>query len=152
MPALALFLSAQALRNEIVLPRRPPVPTPRRRSRQARPALPWRHEIHAIAEDIAVLDDNVALVDADAELNPLPWWRLLIAVGHPALDLHGAADGIHHTRELGQEAIAGVLYDPALVLCDLGLDQFPEVGLEPLVPGLRLLASASNSSRLVCAK
>jgi hypothetical protein len=51
----------------------------------------------------------------------------------PRWDLHGAADGIHHTRELCQEAVAGVLDDPAAVLVDFWIDQFPEVGLEPLV-------------------
>jgi hypothetical protein len=42
-------------------------------------------------------------------------------------------DGIDYARKLCQEAVAGVLYDPAPVLGDLRLDQFPKVGLEALV-------------------
>ena len=40
-------------------------------------------------------------------------------LGHPALNLHSAAHGIDNTRELCQEAVAGVLHDPAPVLGDL---------------------------------
>ena len=58
---------------------------------------------------------------------------LWLAVGHRALDLYGAAHRVHHTGKFRQEAVAGVLYDPAPVLSDLRIDQFPEVGLEPFV-------------------
>jgi hypothetical protein len=45
-----------------------------------------------------------------------------IAVDHHALDLHGTADGIQYTRKLCQEAVAGVLYGPAAVFRDLGIN------------------------------
>ena len=50
-----------------------------------------------------------------------------VALGHPPLHLHGAPDRVDHTRELGQEAVAGVLDDLAPVLRDLRLDQLPEM-------------------------
>ena len=55
------------------------------------------------------------------------------ALGHPPLHLNGAPDGVNHARELGQEAVAGVLHDPAPVLSDLRINQLPEVRFEPLV-------------------
>jgi hypothetical protein len=45
------------------------------------------------------------------------------------MHLHRAPHGIHHARELGQEAVAGVLYDAAAVFGDLRLDQVRQVSL-----------------------
>jgi hypothetical protein len=39
-------------------------------------------------------------------------------LGHAALDLDGTTNGVDHTRKLGKEAVASVLYDPAPVLGD----------------------------------
>jgi hypothetical protein len=80
-----------------------------------------------------LLNDHVTEVDADAEPDPLLLRHLGLALSHATLDLNGATRGIHHARELRQEAVAGVLYDPAPVLLDLRIDQLAEVSLEPLV-------------------
>src|SRR4051794_22112605 len=40
---------------------------------------------------------------------------------------------IDHARELGEEAVAGVLYDPPPVLLDFGLNELPEMLLEPFM-------------------
>ena len=92
-----------------------------------------RCDIDPVAEDIVVLYNHVAQVDADAEPNPALFGHVEPALGHPALDLHCTAYGIHHARKLCQEPVARVLHDPAAVFGDLGVDQFPEVGLEPFV-------------------
>jgi hypothetical protein len=55
------------------------------------------------------LNDQVAEVDADAELDALLWPGSLIALSHPPLNLDRTPDGIDHARELGKEAVAGVL-------------------------------------------
>ena len=47
-----------------------------------------------------------------------------IALAHLALDFGGAGHRIHHARELDQHAVAGDLDDAALMLGDLGVDQF----------------------------
>src|SRR6516165_6491953 len=44
-----------------------------------------------------------------------------------------AAHRLHDTGKLRQHSVAGVFHDPAAVFGDLGVDQFPEVGLEPFV-------------------
>jgi hypothetical protein len=80
-----------------------------------------------------LLYDHVAEVDPDAKPDPSLLRHLRLTVNHSALDLRSAADSIDHARKLCQEAVASVLYDPAPVLADLWIDQFPEVGLEPFV-------------------
>jgi hypothetical protein len=80
-----------------------------------------------------LLGNYVAEVDADAEPDTPLVGYLWLTVAHPALDLRGTSHGIHHAGKLGKEAIAGVLYDPAAMFPDLGLDQLPEVGPEPLM-------------------
>jgi hypothetical protein len=70
---------------------------------------------------------------------------------HPALDLHGAAHGIHHTRKFRQEAVALVLYDPAPVLGDLRINQLPEMRFQPLVIPARRLPSAGPRDKTLAA-
>jgi len=95
-----------------------------------------RGDIHAVAEDVVLFNDYVAKVDANAEPDPALFSDLGLPVDHPTLDPDGAAHGVHHTRELRQEAVAGVLYDPAPVLRDLWLDQLAEMRLEAFVCAL----------------
>jgi hypothetical protein len=52
---------------------------------------------------------------------------------HSPLHLDRTTHRIDHALELRQEAVAGVLDDPAPVLRDLRIDQLAEVALEPLV-------------------
>src|SRR5262249_40268059 len=89
--------------------------------------------VHPIAVDIVVLDNDITEVDPDAELDPLLWRDSCIALSHPSLDLHPAAHRIHHAGKFGEHSIAGVLDDATAVFGDLRLDQIPEVGLDPFV-------------------
>ena len=73
---------------------------------------PRRH-IHAVAENVVALDDDVADIDADAELNAAAFRNISVALAHLALDFGGAGNRIHHARELDQHAVAGQLDDAA---------------------------------------
>jgi hypothetical protein len=53
--------------------------------------------------------------------------HLGLSVGHPALDLHRAAHSVQDTCKLCQEAVAGVLHNPAPVLGDLRINQLLEM-------------------------
>src|SRR5215831_13167357 len=54
-------------------------------------------------------------------LNDLPIWRYWrIPLGHCALDLHRAMQGVHGTDEQDQQAVASCPYDPTSVLLNLG--------------------------------
>jgi len=89
--------------------------------------------INSVAVDVIGLSNHVPEINTDPKLDPLLRRDRSIALGHAALHLHGALDRIHDARELGQEAIAGVLDDPATVLGDLWLDQLGKVPFEPFV-------------------
>ena len=92
--------------------------------------LEARRDIDAVAENIVVLDDHVAEIDADAELNPPRRRNVGIAPRHPALDLGRAQHRISDALELDQHAIAGCLDDAAAVLGDGGIDELKPMGLE----------------------
>ena len=62
------------------------------------------------------LNDHVTEINADAEPDAALFVHVRLTVDHSSLELHGASHGIDHTRKLGQQAVAGVLHDPAAVL------------------------------------
>ena len=87
-------------------------------------------DIHTVAEDVVLLNDHVAEVDANAKLDPLIGGLLRIAIDHSTLDLGGAAHRVDHAREFREQAVASALYGPAPMLPDLGINQLPEMRLE----------------------
>src|SRR5207248_3328093 len=74
-----------------------------------RQPLQPRGYIDAIAEDVMLLNDHVAKVHSDAECDAFVLGRFGIALGHPALDLHGAAHRINDAWEFSEQAVAGIL-------------------------------------------
>ena len=74
-----------------------------------REALETGRHIHAVAEDVAAVDDDIADIDANAELDPPLLRHVGIPLEHAALDLDGTAQRIDHARELGQHTVAVVL-------------------------------------------
>ena len=65
------------------------------------------------SEDVTVLGDNVADIDANPEPHALLLGGPGIQSRNGLLHAHGAADGVDHARELGQDAVAGGVGDPA---------------------------------------
>jgi hypothetical protein len=65
------------------------------------------------------------------------------------LHLDRAANGINDARKLGEEAVAGILHYPAVVLPDLRLNQLPEVRLEALVRPLLIRAHQTRIPRRI---
>src|SRR5215471_21228178 len=80
-------------------------------------------EVDPVAKNVAVFDDDVALMDAKAELDPLFGRHARVPLGHRPLYLDRATHCIDDADKLDQEAVAGGLDDVALVLGDLGIDQ-----------------------------
>ena len=70
-----------------------------------------------------LLDDDVAEIDADAELDAPLRRHAGIALRHRALHLDRASHGIDDAGELDEQAVAGGLDDAAAVLGDLGVRQ-----------------------------
>ena len=73
--------------------------------------LETRGDVDPIAVDVALLDDHVADVDADAERDAPVLGQLRLALGDALLDRGGALDRIDHARELDQRAVAHELGD-----------------------------------------
>ena len=99
-----------------------------------------RGDIHPIAEDIVLLSDHVAEIDADAEVDAAVFSHAGIAFGHPTLHLDRAAHRAYYARELSQQSVAGVLYGSASVFIDPRINQLPEMRLEPRVRALLVRA------------
>ena len=82
-------------------------------------SLQSRRYVDAIAHEVSiVLHDDVAEVDADAELDALVWRHAGTALSQAPLYFDRRTHRIHHRRELGQEAIPGVLDDASAMLGD----------------------------------
>src|SRR5207248_6443551 len=86
-----------------------------------------RRHVHAVAENIAGIQDDVAEVDADAELDAALRRQAFVALGHAALDVKRAAQRVDHAAELRQQAVAGVLDDASAVPGDAGIDDDAQV-------------------------
>src|SRR5215475_7302529 len=90
-----------------------------------------RRDVHAIAKNIAIFDDNIADVDANSKLNALVLRHSSISFSHAGLDLAGAAQRIHDTTEFDEQPIARRLHEPAVVRGDRRIDQLIPDRLEP---------------------
>ncbi len=73
-------------------------------------------DVDPVAVDVLTLDDHVAQVDADAELEALVLVGLRLALGHPVLPGHRTGNRIHHAGKLDQQAVAHEFDDPPTVL------------------------------------
>ena len=62
--------------------------------------LQARGHVDTVAENVALVDDDVPNVDADAEPDPPFVGHLRLTVYHPALDLRGAAHRVDDALEL----------------------------------------------------
>ena len=80
-------------------------------------------DVDAVAVDVALVEDDVAEVDADAELDPPLRRHVGVALGHRPLDLDGAAHRIDDAGKLDEQPVAGGLDDAAPMLLDLGIRQ-----------------------------
>ena len=84
---------------------------------------PSRH-VYAIAPHIAAVDDDVADIDADSELDPPLLRHVGVAAHNGALNLDGTAYRSYRARELHQQPITGDPDNSASVLRYLGRDKF----------------------------
>ena len=89
-----------------------------------------RRDVHAVAVDVVLVDDDVAEVQPDAILDAPLRRHLDIALGHSALDLDSTAHGIDDAGEFDQDAVAGELDGAPAMLLDLRIDQLAPMALQ----------------------
>jgi len=68
--------------------------------------------IHAVPENIVVLDHDVADIDADPEAHPSRFGLAFIGSLKRRLDLDCTANRIEHTHEFGEHAVASGVRNP----------------------------------------
>jgi hypothetical protein len=104
---------------------------PRRHADPARlgKSLEPGRDVDPVAKDVAILDNDVADVDADAQFDPIVCRGARVALGHRLLHLDCVAHRIDHA-ELDQQAVAGGLDDAAMMLDDLRIEEFAAQSFE----------------------
>ena len=90
-----------------------------------------RGDVDAVAEDIVVLDDDVAQIDADAIEQRARRGHVAIAPRHPFLEIDRAAQRLGDALKFHQQTVAGGLDDAALAVGDRRIDQLKPHGFEP---------------------
>src|SRR6516164_6004325 len=80
-----------------------------------------RRDIDAVAINIVVVEDDVAEIDPDAELDAPRLPDLGVALGHPLLQLDRTAHRVDDAGKLDQQPVAGGLDDTPPMLFDLGI-------------------------------
>jgi hypothetical protein len=80
-------------------------------------------DIDAIAEDIVVFDDDVADIDANAELDRIGFGATGVVLSNVLLDLDRTGDRVDGAAELHQYAVAHQLDNPARMGSDRRIDE-----------------------------
>jgi hypothetical protein len=86
--------------------------------------------IDAVAENVIVLDDDVAEIDADTKLDPPLDRHLGVALSHGGLYLHGALHRINDAGKFDKQSVASRLDDAALMLADVRVDELTAMSFE----------------------
>ena len=81
-------------------------------------------DVDAVAVDVALVDDDIADVDADAEFDAAVFGNVRIALGGTALRVEREAHRVDGAGEFHQRAVAGGLDDAAVMFGNLGMEQF----------------------------
>ena len=90
-----------------------------------------RSDVDALAHQIPVgLLDDVAEMNADAELDAAIFRHADVAFDHAGLKLDRAAHRIDHAAEFGEKPVAGALDDTPAVRRDRGINQLAAQGSE----------------------
>jgi hypothetical protein len=79
-------------------------------------------DIHPVTENVVVLHNDVALVNADTELDATGRRHISVTLGPGVLNLSRTPQGINHTGEFDQQAITGRFDYAAPVFADLRVD------------------------------
>lgn len=89
-----------------------------------------RGDIDAVAKYVAILGDDIAQIDADAEYDSTVRGFPGVRRRHRLLQRHGAAHRIHHAGEFRQYAVAHQFDDAAMVIRDNGVYDFGQTSLQ----------------------
>jgi hypothetical protein len=83
--------------------------------------LKARRDVDTVAKDVVALNNDIAEIDTDAELDAVLGLHAGIARGHLALHVDRAANRVDDTGKLAEQTVACCIDDAAAVLLDLGV-------------------------------
>jgi hypothetical protein len=86
--------------------------------------------VDTVTEDIIVIDDDVADVNPNTELDPDVLRHTVVLFSHATLDLDRAARCIHGAGKFHQHTVTGGLDYAAAMPSDLGIDKGLSGGLK----------------------
>src|SRR4030095_3149179 len=92
-----------------------------------------------VAMAVLALDDDVADVNAHANIDPAIVVDARVTFGHFALEEDRARDSIAHAPESGREAVAHQLEDAAVMTGDFRPEKLPAVSAQPFERGRLVL-------------
>ena len=91
-----------------------------------------RGDIDAVAHEVAIaLFDNVAEVNADAEIDAVVGGHANVAFDHAILHLDRTAHGVDHAAKFDEAAVAGALDDAPMMGGDRGINQLATQSPQP---------------------
>ena len=93
-------------------------------------ALDPRRDVDAVAKDILALDDDVADIDPDPELDRIGFGATGIVLPKLSLNFDRAGDSVHGAREFHQRAVAHKLDDTAGMGGNRRVDQLTPQGIQ----------------------
>jgi hypothetical protein len=93
--------------------------------------LQTSRNVYAVAENIVVLENDIAKMDANTELNSLVPRYGPIVLEHGALYLNGASHRSHRTSKFDQQSVACGFDDPPAMLSDDRVDDSFSDRLKP---------------------
>jgi len=88
-----------------------------------RNTLQARGDVDAVAENVAVVEDDISDVNTDAKFNSDVLRNVSVLSGHSALDFGGAPRRVYGAGEFDQHAVAGGLDDAASMLGDRRIEK-----------------------------
>ena len=78
-------------------------------------------DVHAVAENIVAVNNDVADIDADAEDDAFLVRNGSVSFDHLALDGHGAGDRVDDAGKIHQQPVAGGFDDASAIGGDRGI-------------------------------
>ena len=81
-------------------------------------------DVHSIAVNVVLFNDNIAEIDADPKLDTPVGWCLCSSFAQTSLHLCRAGHGADYAREFCENPIASKFDNAALMFSDLEVDEF----------------------------
>ena len=98
-----------------------------------------RRDVDAVAKNVVAVDDHIAEIDADAQLQPPRRRYRLVEHDGSLLYRNSAIERIDNAGEIGEQAVAGGADNAPAVICNQRIDSPPHFGERLVGPALVLL-------------